>query len=125
MRDCCGSGKEPPEKPACSASEPAQDAASCCGSASDRASADCCAAQSSPCGAGASADCGGAFGWFAKMIPNCLAYAEKAHGEGRGSCAYLYPDRVCGAPAKFYDPYANDQDWALAMYLMAYGKAAC
>lgn len=36
---------------------------------------------------------------------------------GKASCAYLYPRRVDGKPAKFYDAYANDQDWALAYYL--------
>lgn len=37
--------------------------------------------------------------------------------DGKASCAYLYPRRVDGRPAKFYDAYANDQDWALAYYL--------
>lgn len=37
--------------------------------------------------------------------------------DGKASCAYLYPHRVDGKPAKFYDAYANDQDWALAYYL--------
>lgn len=37
--------------------------------------------------------------------------------DGKASCAYLYPRRVDGKPAKFYDAYANDQDWALAYYL--------
>lgn len=36
--------------------------------------------------------------------------------EGKASCAYLYPKRVNGEPAKFYDPLANDQDWALAYW---------
>jgi hypothetical protein len=36
---------------------------------------------------------------------------------GRASCAYLYPYKVNGVKAQFYDPYANDQDWALASYL--------
>ena len=27
------------------------------------------------------------------------------------SCAYLYPSKVDGVKAQFYDPYANDQDW--------------
>ena len=37
--------------------------------------------------------------------------------DGEASCAYLYPRRVDEKPAKFYDAYANDQDWALAYYL--------
>lgn len=37
--------------------------------------------------------------------------------DGKASCAYIYPRRVDGKPAKFYDAYANDQDWALAYYL--------
>lgn len=36
---------------------------------------------------------------------------------GKASCAYLCPRRVDGKQAKFYDAYANDQDWALAYYL--------
>ncbi|QQS94825.1 hypothetical protein [Sphingobacterium spiritivorum] len=38
--------------------------------------------------------------------------------EGRGYCAYLYPQRVNGKKAGFYDPYANDQDWALGFYYL-------
>ena len=37
--------------------------------------------------------------------------------EGRGSCAYIFPDRVNGQAGKFYDPYANDQDWAISFFL--------
>lgn len=33
--------------------------------------------------------------------------------DGFGSCAYLYPNYVNGQKAAFYDPWANDQDWAL------------
>ncbi len=36
--------------------------------------------------------------------------------DGRGACAYLYPYRINGEKAEFYDPYANDQDWALYFY---------
>jgi hypothetical protein len=36
---------------------------------------------------------------------------------GKASCAYLYPSKVDGIKAQFYDPYANDQDWALVSYL--------
>lgn len=38
--------------------------------------------------------------------------------DGRGYCAYLYPDKVDGVAGKFNDPYANDQDWALAYYFL-------
>ena len=37
--------------------------------------------------------------------------------DGTASCAYIYPRRVNGKPGKFFDSYANDQDWALAYYL--------
>ena len=37
--------------------------------------------------------------------------------DGKASCAYLYPNHINGVRAKFYDPYANDQDWALVYYL--------
>jgi hypothetical protein len=51
-------------------------------------------------------------------------YADRAEGiirnnlslftpEGRGSAAHLYPLSVNGQKANVYDPYANDQDWAL------------
>ena len=38
--------------------------------------------------------------------------------DGRASCAYIYPNRVDGMPGSFYDPYANDQDWALVFLLL-------
>lgn len=37
---------------------------------------------------------------------------------GKASCAYLYPYKVDGVKGKFYDPYANDQDFALAYYML-------
>ncbi|MDR1199540.1 MAG: six-hairpin glycosidase, partial [Prevotellaceae bacterium] len=37
---------------------------------------------------------------------------------GKASCAYLYPSKVNGIKAQFYDPYANDQDWALVSCLL-------
>ena len=36
--------------------------------------------------------------------------------DGRASCAYIYPRMVDGVDGEFYDPYANDQDWALVYY---------
>lgn len=43
--------------------------------------------------------------------------------DGRGSCAYLFPHRVNGINAQFYDEYANDQDWALYYYLLVNEKS--
>ena len=36
--------------------------------------------------------------------------------DGRGSCAFVYPDKVNGIKAHFYDPFANDQEWALVFW---------
>lgn len=33
--------------------------------------------------------------------------------EGRASCAYVYPTTANGNRGQFFDPWANDQDWAL------------
>jgi hypothetical protein len=41
--------------------------------------------------------------------------------DGRGSCAYVYPLTVNGERGKFFDPYANDQDWALVAWLQILG----
>lgn len=38
--------------------------------------------------------------------------------DGTGSCAFVYPKRINGEQAHFADAFANDQDWALAFYLM-------
>lgn len=37
--------------------------------------------------------------------------------EGQGYCAFIYPVTVNGRNAHYLDPYANDQDWALAHIL--------
>lgn len=37
--------------------------------------------------------------------------------DGTASCAYIYPERINGKSGKFFDPFANDQDWALYYYL--------
>lgn len=37
--------------------------------------------------------------------------------DGSASCAYLYPLFVNHVPGKYYDEYANDQDWGLYYYL--------
>ena len=51
---------------------------------------------------------------FLKMaednIRNCLCLFSH---EGRGYCAYLYPDRIGKKRGKLFDAYANDQDFAL------------
>jgi len=60
---CCGGGKSEPPKSSC-ASKPAA-GSSCCGGGAGGAAAD------TPCA------------WFARMIPNCLAYATAAKAEGR------------------------------------------
>ncbi|HEU5081644.1 MAG TPA: hypothetical protein VFT72_20695 [Opitutaceae bacterium] len=39
--------------------------------------------------------------------------------DGRASCAYVYPLRVNGSAGRFFDPWANDQDWALVAYLQS------
>lgn len=33
--------------------------------------------------------------------------------DGRASCAYLFPLRINGEAGRFFDPFANDQDWGL------------
>ncbi len=38
--------------------------------------------------------------------------------QGKASCAYVYPLTVNGKPGRFYDQWANDQDWALVHYLL-------
>ena len=34
----------------------------------------------------------------------------------------MYPNKVNGVRTGFYDPFANDQDWALVYYLLVNGK---
>lgn len=43
---------------------------------------------------------------------NLLNFEE----DGTAHCAYLYPTSINGKPGKFYDQFANDQDWALVFY---------
>jgi hypothetical protein len=45
-----------------------------------------------------------------QVFRNNLCLFEK---DGFGSCAYLYPNNINGIKGAFYDPWANDQDWAL------------
>lgn len=42
--------------------------------------------------------------------------------DGRGSAAYVHPVSVNGQRAGYYDPYANDQDWALYFMLRSAGE---
>lgn len=69
-----------------------------------------------------------AFHYYAKCTGN-KAYDRRAEQvvrgnlslfseEGRGSCAYLYPRMINRERAQYYDVFANDQDWALAYYLL-------
>lgn len=48
-----------------------------------------------------------------KIVDNNLLNFKE---DGSASCAYLYPAFVNDQPAKFYDEFANDQDWALVFY---------
>lgn len=43
-------------------------------------------------------------------LRGCLNLFRK---DGTASCAYVYPHTVNGVKAGYYDPWANDQDWAL------------
>lgn len=63
------------------------------------------------------------------LITNDISYKIKAQNivrnnlclffeNGEASCAYIYPSKVDGKKGKFYDPFANDQDWALVYYLL-------
>lgn len=58
-------------------------------------------------------------------------YLQRAHNivrnnlclffeDGKASCAYLYPYSVNDKHAEFYDPYANDQDWAMYFWQVIY-----
>jgi len=44
--------------------------------------------------------------------------------DGSASCAYVYPSKVNGQKAAFFDPFANDQDWALVYYLKLKNKVS-
>ncbi|KAL2843067.1 hypothetical protein BJX68DRAFT_278145 [Aspergillus pseudodeflectus] len=48
---------------------------------------------------------------------NLVLFSE----EGRGYCAHIYPTTVDGRKGGYLDPYANDQDWALAHILAIRG----
>ena len=43
---------------------------------------------------------------------------------GRASAAYLYPLMLNDQPGKYFDPWANDQDWALVNWLLHLGPGS-
>ena len=45
-----------------------------------------------------------------KFTRGCLNLFRK---DGSASCAMVYPEMVNGKKGHYYDPWANDQDWAL------------
>ncbi len=49
------------------------------------------------------------------LLNNLCVFAP----DGHASTAYLYPDQINGAVGRFFDPWANDQDWALVFLLQA------
>lgn len=49
-----------------------------------------------------------------KILDNNLLNFKE---DGTASCAYIYPAFVNEHPGKFYDAFANDQDWALVFYI--------
>ena len=42
--------------------------------------------------------------------------------DGFASCAYVYPDMINGKEGKFFDGYANDQDFALYFAMKYFDK---
>lgn len=46
----------------------------------------------------------------AASLRGCLNLYRK---DGMASCAFVYPESVNGIKTNYYDPWANDQDWAL------------
>lgn len=63
-----------------------------------------------------------------ELITGESRYAQKAENslrgvlslfskDGRASCAYLYPFKINDFGGEYYDPWANDQDWALYFYI--------
>lgn len=49
-----------------------------------------------------------------KILDNNLLNFKE---DGTASCAYIYPAFINNQSGKFYDVFANDQDWALVYYL--------
>ena len=67
------------------------------------------------------AEASGDRGYRARAQRNVLNNFCAFTPDGRGSAAYLYPLTINGKPGKFYDPWANDQDWALVTWLQLFG----
>ena len=74
---------------------------------------------------------GNVYNLFAKVL-NDKNYAKKAkdslratlsmfNPDGSASAAYVYPVSVNGVEGRYYDPYANDQDWGLYFMLRYIG----
>jgi hypothetical protein len=57
----------------------------------------------------------------AQIIANNLSLF---HADGSASDAYVYPLTVNDHPGRFYDPWANDQDWALVHWLLLHPSDA-
>jgi hypothetical protein len=51
--------------------------------------------------------------WTEKAIHSMRAVLPMIHTDGSASCAYIFPLNVNDKPGRFFDPYANDQDWGL------------
>lgn len=51
--------------------------------------------------------------YLAKAQRSIRASLSLIGRDGSASCAYLYPFKINETLGKFYDPLANDQDWAL------------
>lgn len=69
-----------------------------------------------------------AYAYYARCTGN-VSYQKRAENivrnnlclffeDGKASCAYVYPYKVNGERTGFYDPFANDQDWAWVYYLL-------
>ncbi|KAL4933034.1 uncharacterized protein BDV17DRAFT_299517 [Aspergillus undulatus] len=61
-------------------------------------------------------------GWEARAEGILRGNLVLFDGDGRGHCAFIYPTTVDGRAGHYNDPYANDQDWALAHILMLRGR---
>ena len=70
------------------------------------------------------ADATGEAGYRARVSGIADAMLGLFTDDGRGTCAWVYPNRVNGRPARFADSLANDQDWALVFYLWVRDKMA-
>jgi hypothetical protein len=51
--------------------------------------------------------------WIEKARHSIRGVLPMFNADGSASCAYIFPLAVNGKPGKYFDPYANDQDWGL------------